>query len=50
MKIIGILIYILIAAFAIMFLYGAALFIINFFGMMFDIIIGTNTYWMWSFS
>jgi len=50
MKIIGVLIYILMAAFAIMFLYGAALFIFNFFGMMFDIITGTNTYWMWSLS
>lgn len=50
MKIVVILLYILMAAFGVMFLYGSGLFIIDFFGSMYDIITGTNTYFMWSFS
>lgn len=50
MKGLTILIYVLIFVFGTIFLCGAGLFIINFFGLMFDFITGTNTYFMWFFN
>lgn len=50
MKLIGILIYILIAAFVLVFLYGFFQLIVSFFGLLFDDLTGMNTYFMWSLS
>lgn len=48
MKILEILIYILLIAFCMVFFYGAGLFIIDFFGATYDILTGSNDYFMWS--
>lgn len=50
MKIIEILIYLLIAAFVLVFLYGFFQFVVSFFGLLFDDLTGTDTYFMWSLS
>lgn len=40
----------LIAMMAMVAFYGIALFVISFFGLLFDDLTGTNTYFMWSLS
>lgn len=50
MKILQILLFILIIMFSMVFLYGSGSFIISFFGLLFDDLTGTDTYFMWSLS
>lgn len=50
MKILQILLFILIIMFGMVFLYGSGSFIISFFGLLFDDLTGTDTYFMWSLS
>lgn len=44
------LIVLILFAFIVMALFGSGLFILNFFGLMYDDITGTHDYFMWSFS